>query len=85
MLRDDDFDHTDLGDAFGDLRCPDSEAKTLSGPLKETLKKDGKTSPKEGSSWIHFKMVDLSGPFFVRTLQDGNQAFQHVFREGIDF
>ena len=23
MLRDDDFDHTDLGDAFGDLRCPD--------------------------------------------------------------
>ena len=37
--RDDDFDHTDLGDAFGDLRCPDSEAKTLYGPLKETLKK----------------------------------------------
>lgn len=45
------------------------------------------SSPKKRSSWIHFKMVDLSGPkmFAIRNLQDGNQAFNMFFGRGINF
>ena len=80
--RDDEFDHRDLGDAFGDLRCPDLKRRHFTDRWRKLWKRMEKHPPKKHHPSSSFEDGRLEWTIFCSNFARWKSSLQTCFSGG---